>query len=201
MIPSSFLPSAAGWLASATGVVGLLAIAFIILLYTVGGPFGTLNDLCNGLLGTLSGVLAAMFYAQVRAQAPLLCLVGLILALIGAAVVPVGSALVVSGRTGWFRAGFYTAAGFGAIGLWLVILNLVAQQGDGWSQSLVTAGLVVGGLMALGLVAIPGILSSIDSWGSSPWYVRYVGMAASSLGWLILYPLWCIWLGRMFLLG
>jgi hypothetical protein len=122
------------------------------------------------------------------------------LALIGAVVVPVGSALVVSGRAGWFRAGFYTMAGFAAIGLWLVGQNLVAQQGNGWSQGLVIAGLVVGGLMALGLLAIPGLFGSVDSWESVPWYIKYVGMAASSLGWLVLYPFWCLWLGRMLLL-
>jgi len=33
---------------------------FIVLFYTVGGLLGLLNDLCNGLLGILSGVLAAL---------------------------------------------------------------------------------------------------------------------------------------------
>lgn len=201
MISSSFLPSLVGWVAIATGVAGLFAIAFIILFYTVGGLFGPLNDICNGLLGILSGILAATLYDQYRPESPLLSLVGLVLALIGSVVVPVGSALVVSGRMGWFRAGFYTAAGFGAIGFWLVGLNAVAQQDNGWPQGLAIAGLVVGGIMALGLVAIPGIFGSSDSWESSPWYVKYVGLAASSLGWLVLYPLWCIWLGYASLVG
>ena len=42
-------------------------------------------------------------------------------------------------------------AGFAAIGLWLVGLNLAAPRGKGWPQSLVLAGLVIGGIMALGL--------------------------------------------------
>jgi hypothetical protein len=56
-------PSAIGWVAIATGVVGLFAAAFIILFYTVGAPFGTLNDISNGLLGILTGILAALLYA------------------------------------------------------------------------------------------------------------------------------------------
>jgi hypothetical protein len=191
--------SMVGWVALATAGVGLLAILFIILLYTVNSVFGPLNDICNGLLGILSGVLAAMLYAQYGAQSPFLSLVGLILALAGAAVVVVGSVLVVSGRTGWYRAGFYTMAGFAGIGLWLVGQNLLVQPAGGWPQSLVIAGLVVGGLMVLGLAAIPGLFSGIDSWETSPWYLKYVGMSASSLGWLVLYPLWCLWLGLTFL--
>jgi len=200
MITTSFSPSAVGWLAIATGIVGLFSVAFIILFYTVGAPFGMLNDISNGLLAILTGILAALLYAQYRAQSPFLSLVALILALIGVVLVPVGSALVLSGRTGWFLAGTYTAAGFGAMGLWLVGLNFSTQQGDAWPQSLIIAGIVIGVIMALGLVAIPGMFSGIDAWESSPWYVSYVGVAAGSLGWLVLYPIWCIWLGRMLLL-
>lgn len=192
--------SMVGWVALATGGVGLVALLFIILLYTVNRVFGPLNDISNGLLGILSGVLAAMLYAQYHAQSPLLSLVGLILALVGAGVVVLGSALVVSGRTGWYRAGFYTMAGFAAIGLWLVGQNLLAPPAGGWPQSLVIAGLVVGGLMILGLAAIPGFFNDIDSWETSPWYMKYVGMSGSSLGWLVLYPAWCVWLGLTFLL-
>jgi hypothetical protein len=192
--------SMVAWVALATAGVGLLAILFIILLYTVNSVFGSLNDICNGLLGILSGVLAVMLYDQYGAQSPLLGLVGLVLALAGAVVVVVGSALVVSGRTGWYRAGFYTMAGFAGIGLWLVGQNLLVQPADGWPQSLVIAGLVVGGLMILGLAALPGLFSGIVSWETSPWYLKYVGMSASSLGWLVLYPLWCLWLSLTFLL-
>jgi hypothetical protein len=200
VITTGFSPSAIGWVAIATGVMGLFAAVFIILFYTVGAPFGTLNDISNGLLGILTGILAALLYAQVRAQSLFLGLVTLILALIGVVLVPVGSALVISGRTGWFLAGTYTAAGFGAMGLWLVGLNLSAQQANSWPQSLVIAGIVIGVIMALGLAAVPGIFSGIDAWDSAPWYVSYVGVAASGLGWLILYPIWCIWLGRLLLL-
>lgn len=38
-----------GWVAIAAGVTGLLGIVFIILFFTVGGPFGTLADYGNGL--------------------------------------------------------------------------------------------------------------------------------------------------------
>jgi hypothetical protein len=193
------LTSAAGVLALMTGVVGLFAITFIILFYTVGRPFGSLNDISNGLLGILSGILAVLLYTQVRAKSRVLSLIGLILALVGAVSVPIGSALVVSGRMGWFQAGYYTSAGFGVMGLWLVGLNAARDQGNGWSQGLIVAGLVIGGIMALGLVVIPGFFTGMNGWDASPWYVKYVGASTSSLGWLVLYPIWLILLGRMLL--
>ncbi len=196
---TSAATSAIGVFAIGAGVVGAFAILTIILFYTVGQPFGTLNDISNGLLGILSGVLAVLLYTQIRAQSPVLSLIGLILALVGAVAVPIGSALVVSGRMGWFQAGYYTAAGFGLMGLWLAGLNSVVNQGSGWSQGLIVAGIVIGGIMALGLLAIPGIFSGVESWEASPWYVKYAGVSASSLGWLILYPVWLILVSRLFL--
>ena len=186
-------------LATVTGAVGVFAIAFIILLYTVGQSLGTLNDISNGLLGILLGVSALLLYSQVRPQAPVLSLAGLILALIGAVAVPIGSVLVVSGRMGWFQAGYYTSAGFGLLGLWLLGLNAVVDQGNGCPLGLIVAGPVIDGIMALGLVAIPGVFTRVDNWEASPWYVRFVGLAASSMGWLILYPIWLILVGRLFL--
>ncbi len=47
-----------GPLALAAGVAGLVGLVFLILFFTVGQPFGTLNDICIGLAAVLSAVLA-----------------------------------------------------------------------------------------------------------------------------------------------
>jgi hypothetical protein len=187
-----------GWVAIATGIAGIVALVFIILFFTVGQPFGTLNDICIGSAAILSGVLAWMLSPQVHDQSPLLSQVTLVIALAGALVVAVGSVLVIFGITGWYLAGLYMAVGNALIGLWLLGLNYSAQHGDSWSNGLAISGMVIGVIMLLGLAVIPGILRSIDAWESAPWYVNYVGLAGS-LGWLVLYPIWCIWLGRSFL--
>jgi hypothetical protein len=188
-----------GWVAIATGVVALIGLAFIILFFTVGQPFGTLNDICIGLAAILSGVLAWMLYPEHHAQSPLLSQVVLIVALAGGLVVAIGSALVIFGVTGWFLAGLYMAAGNALIGLWLLGLNYSAQHGNSWPLSLAIFGLVIGVIMALGLVAVPGIFSGVDSQETAPWIINYVGQAGG-LGWLVLYPIWCILLGRILLL-
>lgn len=200
MTTGNFSAFTMGWTALATGVMGLLALAFIILFFTIGQPFGTLNDICICFTAILSLILAWMLYPSYHGNSPLLSQIALVFALAGAIVVSAGSVLVISGITGWYLAGLYMAAGNAFIGLWLLGLNYSAQQTHSLSQGLVMSGIVVGIIMALGLLAIPGIVRGIDSWSSAPWYVNYVGQAGA-LGWLVLFPVWCIWLGRTLLLN
>lgn len=198
MTTGNFSVFTMGWTALATGAMGLLALAFIILFFTIGQPFGTLNDICICFTAILSLILAWMLYPRYHGNSPLLSQVELVFALVGAIVVSAGSMLVISGITGWYLAGLYMAAGNAFLGLWLLGLNYSAQQTHSLSQGLVVFGIVVGSIMALGLLAVPGIVRGIDSWSSAPWYVNYVGQAGA-LGWLVLYPIWCIWLGRILL--
>jgi hypothetical protein len=199
MTTSNFSSFMIGWVAMVTGIVGLLALAFLILFFTIGQPFGTFNDICIGLAAILSALLAWMLYPYYHTQSPLLSQVALFVAVIGALVVAAGSVLVIFGITGYFLSGLYMAAGNALIGLWLLGLNYSVQHSNPWSHGLIISGIVVGVFMALGLATIPGIINGIDTWEPAPWYVIYVGQAGG-LGWLVLYPIWCILLGRIFLL-
>lgn len=183
-----------GRLAIITGIVGLLAPVLLILFFTVDGPFGTLNDICNGLTGILSGVLAWSLSNKFHVR-----LTFFILSLIGALAVALGSVLIIFDITGWYLAGLYTSAGYALIGLWLSALNYRVRQINPWPHRLVNWGLMVGIIMALGLLSIPGIVKRIDAWELGPWYINYVGLVGS-VGYLLLYPIWCILVGRNFLL-
>ena len=198
MTASSFSPQTIGGTAVATGVVALLGLVFIILFFTAGQPFGTLNDVCIGLAAILSGVLAWVLYPVHHATSPHLSLLALIAALLGALVVTAGSVLVISGVSSWYLAGLYMTVGNALIGLWLLAMSCSARQSNPWPGGLVVFGLVLGAVMAVGLMAVPGILRGIDAQGAAPWFVNagYIG----GLGWLILYPIWCLCLGRTLLL-
>jgi hypothetical protein len=180
-------------LAITTGISGLLALVLLILFFTVGGPFGTLNDIFNGLTGILSGALAWSLSRKFQKGPPLS-----ILAWIGALSVVLGSILVIFEITGWYLAGLYGSAGYALIGLWLLALNYTVRQVKPWSHRLVNLGLIAGAIMALGLLTIPAIINRIDEWDLGPWYVNYIGQLGS-IGYLLLYPLWCILVGRKLL--
>ncbi|MBI3738693.1 MAG: hypothetical protein HY258_06575 [Chloroflexi bacterium] len=199
MTTGNFPSLTIGWVAIATGVAGLLALAFIILFFTVGQPFGTLNDICIGLTAILSVVLVWMLYPGHHAQSPLLSQVALVIAMLGALLVMVGSALAISGVRGWFLSGLYMAAGNAMIGLWLLELNYSSLRGNSLPHSLVIFGLISGVILALGLVTIPGIFRGIDTQEYELTIVNYLWWAGS-LGYLALYPIWCILFGRTLLL-
>ena len=48
--------------------------------------------------------------------------------------------------------------------------------------------------MAVGFLAGPGILRGVESMGAAPWWVN-LGFL-SGPGSFVLYPVWCLWLGR-----
>jgi len=200
MFTNNFSSVTIGWVVIATGIAGLLGLTFIILFFTVGQPFGTLNDICIGLTAILSVVLVWMLYPKYYVQSPLLSQVTFVIAMFGALLVMVGSALAISGLKGWFLSGLYMAAGNAMIGLWLLGLNYFAMRDNSLPHSLVIFGLISGVILALGLVTIPGIFRGIDNSQEHELSIFNYIWWASSLGWLVLYPIWCILLGRFLLL-
>jgi hypothetical protein len=178
-------------------VAGLAALAFLILFFTAGQPFGTFNDLCIAGAAILASTLAWMLYPAHRDLSRPLSQWALVAAAAGAAVVAIGSALVVTGHTGWYLAGLYMSAGNALLGLWLLGLCYSAWHASSWPRGLVGAGLIVGAIMAVGLLALLGIITALDAQDRAPWIVN-AGFA-SSLGWLLLFPAWCIWLGLVLL--
>ena len=197
MTTNNFFSDMVGWMAIAASIAGILALVFIVLFFTVGEPFGTINDVFNGLFAIASGILAWRLYVEYHARSPFISQIALALALIGVVVAVIGSILVIFKFTGWVLAGFYTGVGDALIGVWLAILCYSMLCNNTLSHSLITFGLVVGVLMAIGLISITGIILKIDSMDSMPWYLNlgYIGF----FGTYILYPIWAIWLGRVLL--
>lgn len=192
-MPANNLSSTVGWVAIATGIIDLLGLVFIILFFTVGEPFGSLNDICNGLTAIATAVLAWLIYSELRTlSTPMLIIV-----LLGAIVAVLGSVLVIFQLTSWYLAGLYTSLGFALIGVCLLAFNYTAQQSNALPQNLAVFGMIVAALMVIGFVAIPGIIGRVDAMENAPWHT-YVALV-SGLGYLILYPFWCIFLGRTIL--
>jgi hypothetical protein len=186
-----------GWLAIAVGGVILLGDVSLILFFTIGSFFGTFNDLCIAFAAILSGLLSWILYPANRAYSPRLSQLLLTAALVGALVASIGSAFVIFDVTGYFLAGLMNFFGYGLVGLWLLGLNYSARRRNGWPRRLVRFGLLSGASMAVGLLTGPGIVGHIDNPELAPWFL-YVAPVAS-LGWLLLYPIWSIWLGRVLL--
>jgi hypothetical protein len=183
-------------------VIALVGLVFITLFYTLNGgqsgPFGTLNDICVALGGVLSGILAWMIYPFNHSFASRASRLALLSAGCGAILAPLGSVLVIFDITGWFLAGLVTTFGYALIGLWLLILSNSMLHWPGFPRKLAQFGRIAGGVMAVGLLAVPGILARSDSTDTAQWFTL-TALVVGGLGWNLLYTLWCIWVSRLLL--
>ncbi len=181
-----------GRLALAVGVCAAGSAVCLAAFYAVQGPFGTINDIGNATAGVLGAGLAWRLRLLIPGRAGDVA-VGL--ATVGAALTVTGSALVISGTTGFFLASLVSSVGFAGIGAWLLALNRSDAAAAVWPQGLRRIGTAAGALMALGIVAAPGIYLRLDDMGAAPGWV-WIGL----VGWLgifVVYPAWAIWLGRV----
>jgi hypothetical protein len=194
----TFPPSTIGWVAIGAAAAGLVALASAILFSAIGQAFGAINDASMGIAGLASATLAMLIFPEHRLPDQQMGVIALALAVAGGSITAFGSLLSIFGVTSWFLSGLYMAAGNALTGLWLVLIIHTGWGSAALPQSLLSAGSFTGVVMALGLAALPGILSGRESERSAPWVSRYVGRAGN-LGSLLLYPIWCIWLGRILL--
>jgi hypothetical protein len=177
-------------LASAVGVVAVGSAVCLAIYFAAGGPFGTLNDIGNAATGALSAGLAWRLRGQIPGRSGAVATGA---ALTGAAITVVGSALVVSGTTGWFLAGLVSTVGFAGIGAWLVVLNRQAGLAAGWPRRLPSVGVAAGALMGLGILSLPGIVLGFDDPATAPGWAWIASIAW--LGIYVVYPAWALWLG------
>ena len=181
-----------GRLALAVGVVAAGTVACLASYFVVGGPLGTINDVGNAATGVLSGWLAWRMRGEPGGRR---AAVSVGLAVAGACITVAGSALVVSGTTGFLFAGLVSSVGFAGIGTWLVVMNRSAAAAPRWPRRLRLLGVAAGVLMAVGIVSAPGIPLRLDDMSTAPGWV-WIGLA-SWLGTYAAYPLWAIWVGLL----
>jgi hypothetical protein len=173
-------------LAQAIGVVALGSAACLATYFAVGGPFGTINDVSNAATGVLGAALAWRLRRRVQHSAAKPALAA---AIAGAGLTVAGSALVISGATGFVLAGLVSSVGFAGIGTWLL---LASRRGDTHAKVVPARrlGIAAGALMALGIVGAPGIALRIDDFAGAPWWV-FIGLT----GWLgtyVAFPIWAL---------
>jgi hypothetical protein len=192
----SDLSRASRRLAIVLGAVGIGSWVSLVAFFVVEGPFGAINDLGNGALGLLSGILAVLLRRLGVRPKPGDGLLATGAAVVGAVVTLVGSALVLSDSTGFFLAGLVSSSGFALIGLWLVMLGGWRGFPTGGQESLrPSLGVVTGAVMAIGLFSVPGAVMGLDDMDAAPGWVTLGGI--SWLGTYILLPIWSIRLARV----
>lgn len=186
-------PTVVSRVALATAVVSLLAVLSLIIFYAVGGPFGFLNDVANGLIGLLSLALAWLWVRDRRDGWSTLAIA---CAVLGAIVMVLGSLLIIVDITGWYLAGLVSSVGSALLGIWLLIANRLHRSAPELPRGLILLGMTTGLFMIIGWLALAGVIAGIDDPQLAPLYVN-----AGLLNWMgtyLLYPIWCLWLSRRY---
>ena len=194
-----------GWLALLVGIMGILAVVALLLFFVSLFQnihslafMGRLNDTLNALTGLLSAGLASALHPTLRKLAPRLSLLSLIGVWIGALAITFGSWLIITGRSDVELSSYYYFFGNGLIGIWVWTLNRIARQQAQviWSHRLTAWGLIASLFMMVGLLGLYCIILGLDGSDYSP-LLMVTGISFLGIG--ILYPIWCLRLGRWIL--
>ena len=175
------------------GAVDLISLASVAVFFAVGGPFGAISDWTTGLLGFLTGLLAVRQGRRdsIGWNAPRI--IPIVLAVSGAAIVVVGSGLVISDATGFLLAGLVESVGFALIGVWLIWLNWSMRSDPHRPRRLSGLGMIAGAVMAMGFILVPGVATGLDDAATAPGGV-WIGFL-SWVGVYFLYATWSLWFG------
>jgi hypothetical protein len=194
LLSFSYSPAVVGWTAISAGAAGLAALVCALLSVALGRAFGRLYAVFVGLEAVLTAGIAMLLFPQHRMIEEQLALVAFVLALVGAFIATLGAVVAITEAVSWFLAQLYVASGYALIGLWLLIITISGGEAVSFPHRVISMGWLAGIVMALGLAALPGMLMQAEEEQTAPRLVRYIGRAGN-LGWLLLFPVWCIWLG------
>ena len=197
---SSFL----GWALITSGVFWILQLIFVTLMYTYNPLFGAWSDFSNAVTVILMLPLVWALYGLTKEQSQSLSLLAALLVVAGILANAVPSILIIIDRMSFAETLPPIIAGFGTIGLGLLLSFLLARAGGDLPSKVVLWGIVIG----LGLFSFAGLLtvdmySIFTGGGMGGFWSNPLVYPALTIGMVayFAYPVWAIWLGRLVLGG
>ena len=179
----------AGWSAVVNGVTSIASTVTLVLMFSVAGFFGPVNDAISVVWGLTFIPLAFLFY---RLHQPVNAPLNLITAVVGIAAMLVFSVtqtfLVL--RVVTFEQSMGLVLSMGAIiGLWALLNGILARSG----------GTIPGGMTWLLIIfGLSFMITALGWYQSGP---QNPLVAAGFLIGAIAGPVWAIWLGKMLLMS
>jgi hypothetical protein len=187
-ISAELLPCVS-WAAYLSAAATVLTFFTGILFFTVGQPFGTINDAASVFQMLFMLPLALALYQTLRPSAPVPVLLASAVGVLGMLIAATLQALLVFRKVEYEQTiGTVLAAG-GAVGIWLAVTGVVALVG----------GVFPAGLAWLGILSGSGyVLLVVGFWiGGQENALFYIGSLVAVIG----YSVWAIWLGRAVSIG
>ena len=195
-----------GWTAIVGGVVGVVSFVSLVLLFVVGEPFGTLNDLFAIPVAILLIPLIVTLFRLHAAEHTMLSTLAMLAGLAGFWATAIGGGLLVLGRISFEQSLLPGIGGFGLIGLWALLNSALGLANDRLPSGLAWLGLALGLMPTLTLVMtlrtdrVAAVLVSMGNAtaGFQAGPLVYVLLALGFISYAGL-PMWFILMGRLFL--
>ena len=172
------------WSAYLSAVAAILTFITGILFFTVGDPFGKINDVASIFQVLLMIPLAFALYLLLS---PSMQTLGLIAALIGVAgmlIAAYGQSLLVFGKIDFADSMKYFPTG-AAIGFWLTVTCAFALNHNLFPSELAWTGILAG--VSYIVIVLAFLIRGQQN------IVFYIGGLVLGIS----YPIWAIWLGRL----
>lgn len=179
----------AGWSAYLSAAATIVGFVTLIVFFSVGGPFGTINDISSSILALSLLPLALALYLLLRPCAALLSLIALIIGICAMLAASILQILLVLRVVKLELTLVAVPATFGVVGVWLLLNSYLALASRTLPSGLAWVGVVAG----VGyILVIPGFLL-----GGQQHPLTAVGGLTAVIG----YPIWAIWIGGLLLSG
>lgn len=179
----------AGWSAIVSAIATVVGFVTLIIFFSVGQPWGTLNDVTSVILAfSLLLVLLALYFLH-RQNAPALTLGVLVIGVLALLVAAVFQLLLIFGVIEFQQTAVVVSAAFGLFGAALIVFNAIARAQGTLPGTLALLGIVAG--VSYVLVIVGFILGGQE----------HPLTAVGGLTAVITYPIFAIWFGRILLSG
>ncbi len=179
----------AGWSAMAGAGATILGLATLLLFYSLGEPWGTINDVMSMLLALSMAPLWLALYRHCRRAAPTMSLAAFCMGVLAILVVLVFQALLVLRVMRYEQTAVTVPAAFGTLGGTLMMFGYLQRRARSLRRGLAGLGMMAGAGYVL-------VIAGISLGGQESALTLVGGLMAA-----VCYPAWAIWFGRMLLLG
>lgn len=179
----------AGWSAYLSAAATIIGFVTLIVFFSVGEPFGTINDISSVILALALLPLALALYLLQLRGAPVLSLIALIAGICAMLTASILQILLVLRVVKFELTLVAVLAAFGVVGVWLLLNSSLA----------LTNKTLPSGLAGVGVIAAVGYLLVILGFllGGQQHPLTAVGGLTAVIG----YPIWAIWIGVLVLSG
>jgi hypothetical protein len=176
----------AGWSAYISGITTIIGFVTLMIFFTVGQPFGTINDISAVFVALSMIPVSIALYKLQQLHTKTLSLIATCIGIISMLVASITSILLIFRIIDFEQSLLPTLTAFGTIGIWLIMSSYVSLKNGQLPKRLSYLGIVAG---------VGYILSNLGFWLGGQ---QHPLLAVGSLIAIFSYPIWAFWLGRLF---